>query len=82
MLNEVLSKLLTEDCVLLLIAPCWLNRAWFPVLLGNVIDFLVYLLCHPDFLRAVPEIILRGGGLQTLFCPVEGECFVDSVSKG
>ena len=33
----------------------------------------------PDQFRAVPEIIL--GGLQALFCPVEGWCFVD-VSKG
>ena len=31
--------------------------------------------------RAVPEIILRRGG-QTLFCPVGGGCFVDSVSEG
>ena len=30
--------------------------------------------------RAVPEIIL--GGMQTLFCPVGGGCFVDSVSEG
>ena len=30
--------------------------------------------------RAVPEIIL--GGAQTLFCPVGGGCFVDSVSEG
>ena len=29
--------------------------------------------------RAVPEIILRGGAL---FCPVGGGCFVDSVSEG
>ena len=32
--------------------------------------------------RAVPEIILRGSGPQTLFCPVEGGCFVDNVSEG
>ena len=33
--------------------------------------------------RAVPEIILREvGGPQTLFCPVGGGCFVDSVSEG
>ena len=30
-------------------------------------------------IRAVPEIILKGGGAQTLFCPVEGGCFVDCV---
>ena len=30
-------------------------------------------------IRAVPEIIL--GGLQALFCPVGGGCFVDNVSK-
>ena len=31
-------------------------------------------------IRAVLEIIL--GGAQTLFCPVGGGCFVDSVSEG
>ena len=36
----------------------------------------------PATLRAVPEIILRGGGPQTLFCPVGGGCFVDNVSEG
>ena len=34
------------------------------------------------WVRAVPEIILREGGPQTLFCPVGGGCFVDSVSEG
>ena len=33
-------------------------------------------------MRAVPEIILGGGGAQTLFCPVGGGCFVDNVSEG
>ena len=36
-------------------------------------------------LRAVPEIILRGGvgGPQALFCPVGGGgCFIDIVSEG
>ena len=35
-------------------------------------------------LRAVPEIILGGGGdgPQILFCPVGGGCFVDNVSEG
>ena len=33
-------------------------------------------------LRAVPEIILKGSGLQALFCPVGGGWFVDNVSKG
>ena len=34
------------------------------------------------YLRAVPEIILEGGGPQALFCPVRGGCFVDNVSEG
>ena len=34
-------------------------------------------------LKAVPEIILGGGGgPQTLFRPVGGGCFVDNVSEG
>ena len=33
-------------------------------------------------IRAVPEIILGGGGPQALFCPVGGGCFVDNVSEG
>ena len=33
-------------------------------------------------LRAVPEIILRGGGPQAHFCPVGEGCFVDNVSEG
>ena len=35
-------------------------------------------------LRAVPEIILGGGGdgPQILFCPVGGGCFVDNVLEG
>ena len=36
--------------------------------------------CKSKSVRAVPEIIL--GGLQTLFCPVGGGCFVDNVSEG
>ena len=33
--------------------------------------------------RAVPEIFLRVGGPQALFCSVGGGgCFVDNVSKG
>ena len=36
-----------------------------------------------ECLRAVPEIILGGGGgPQHFFCPVGGGCFVDSVSEG
>ena len=36
------------------------------------------------WVRAVPEIILGGGGVghRPPFCPVGGGCFVDNVSKG
>ena len=39
MLGEVLAKLAREECVVTLIVPRWLNRAWFPLLLGLLIDF-------------------------------------------
>ena len=44
-------------------------------------DIMCALATQTSPLRAVPEIILGGGG-QTLFCPVEGGCFVDNVSEG
>ena len=50
MLGEVLAKLAREECVVTLIVPRWPNRAWFPLLLGLLIDFPVTLPLRPDLL--------------------------------
>ena len=60
MLSEVLNKLLMEDCVVTLIAPRWPNRAWFPVLLGMLIDFPVRLPARPDLLSMPHNGIFHG----------------------
>ena len=50
LLPLVLRKIQNEDCVIILIAPLWPRRSWFPLLLSLLVDRPVRLPERPDLL--------------------------------
>ena len=54
LLAEVLQKLLTEACEMILVAPAWPTQSWFPLLLQLSSD-------HPRRLPASPSLLRQPG---------------------
>ena len=53
LIPQVLEKVRTEECELILVAPAWPTQAWFPALLRLLID-------HPRLLPARPTLLKQG----------------------
>ena len=73
MFSEVHNTFPVEDCILTLIAPCWLNRAWFPMLLGMLIDSAVRLLHCLDLVSYLPtsSLLIKAFQVESLAeCPL------------
>ncbi|XP_048250608.1 uncharacterized protein LOC125378710 [Haliotis rufescens] len=60
LLDRVLRKIEETDCVIILIAPAWPKRAWFPRLLQLLIEVPLKLPVRPDLLRQPKTDIFYG----------------------
>jgi hypothetical protein len=51
LIHQVLLKVATEECLLVLVVPFWPRQPWFPLLASLAIETPVVLPVHPELLR-------------------------------
>ena len=74
LIPRVLRKVIDEGCRLILIAPCWPRRSWFPMLLSLLRDAPLLLPVRPDLLKQQRDRIWHPdpGLFQLVAWPLSG----------